>query len=114
MQPIRAKWSSLRLLPLLAVLWSSLQAMPAIAAHAELLRLALGEPIDNPLVSVGPQSRQAEGVLQTTACDSWHRDGLRIGPLPVSGKALVIEYDFRPVKFGQQGQSFVSEQPSPH
>jgi hypothetical protein len=115
MKPILAQRPSLRRMPLAAVfLWSWLQALPAGAAHVELMRIALGAPIDQVFASVGPQARQADGVLQTTACGSWRRDGLRVGPLPVSDKALIIEYDFRPMKFGQQGQSFVSEQPSTH
>lgn len=115
MPPILATRSSLGRLTLLAVfLLTSLHAIPASAAPMELFRLSLEEPIDHPFASVGPRARQADCVLHTAACGSWRRDGLRIGPFPISEKALVIEYDFRPVKFGQQGQSFVSEQPSTH
>ena len=45
----------------------------------------------------------------------WRRGGLEVGPISMpEGGAITIDYDFRPLRFTNQGQSFVSQTPSTH
>ena len=84
------------------------------AAPSELLRTSFDRPLDQPCLSIQGSAVQTDGVLRSASMAEWKRGGLEIGPMPVPQSALEIRYDFRPLRFGRQGQSFVSQSPSTH
>jgi len=88
-------------------------ALPA--GDLEWFRESFDRPLDSPLLAAGPTARVADGRLATAAVGGWQRGGLEIGPLalPDAGR-VIVEYDFRPIRLGQQGQSFVSQTPTTH
>ena len=86
-----------------------------VAAHAgPLITADFSSPQLSPWLRCGAATRITDGVLKTAAQVGWVRDGLDVGPLPVRGNTWTIEYDFRPLKFGNQCQEFVSQSPSTH
>ena len=81
----------------------------AQAAKSELLHASFDAAIDHPLLALRDEAEQADGVLKSTSLANWRRGGLEVGPIsmPQAG-AITIDYDFKPVRFTHQGQSFVS------
>lgn len=59
-------------------------------------------------------ARLDAGTLHTRSLPGWQRSGLEIGPLPLKDATWTVEYDFRPVTLGSQGQEFASQSPSTH
>lgn len=59
-------------------------------------------------------AKLADGVVQSASQPGWARSGLEIGPLPVTSATWTIQYDFKPLHLGSQGQGFVSQSPSTH
>lgn len=68
----------------------------------------------DPAVRLLEEAKVANGVVTTNSQPGWVRSGVDLGSLPLAGATWTIRYDFRPVKLGAQGQSFVSQSPSTH
>jgi hypothetical protein len=86
-----------------------------VCAHAaDVITCDFSGPIRSPWLSLVGDAKIEGGVLATAAQDNWQRSGLNVGPLPLTGATYDIQYDFRPVVFGDQCQEFVSQSPSTH
>ncbi|MBM3500855.1 MAG: hypothetical protein FJX74_19525, partial [Armatimonadetes bacterium] len=69
---------------------------------------------DQPWLQLVGDATVEGGVLKTSPLAGWQRSGLYVGPLPVGEAPWHIEYDVRPVAYGDQCQEFVSVTPSTH
>lgn len=67
-----------------------------------------------PLLELIGDAKIADGVLHTVPEPGWRRSGVTTAAIPAPDATWVVEYDFRPVGFGAQDQSFVSQVPSTH
>lgn len=85
-----------------------------VAAPIEVLREPFDRAPAHPCLMLKAPARTDGGLLRNASQAGWLRSGLEIGPLPTGKAAVTLTYDFRPVRFGNQGQSFVSQTPSTH
>jgi hypothetical protein len=93
---------------------STVQPPKPLAGRAVLTAdFAAGE-LGGPLRLTAPGARCTAGVLATAPQPRWQRQGLTVGPLPLPATGLLVEYDVRPRRFGQQFQQFASLRPSTH
>ena len=84
------------------------------AQAADVLTCDFSGPINSPWLTVIGDAKVENGVLASAAQDNWQRSGLNVGPLPITGATWDIQYDFRPIAFGDQCQEFTSQAPSTH
>ncbi|PJB64664.1 MAG: hypothetical protein CO095_14740, partial [Armatimonadetes bacterium CG_4_9_14_3_um_filter_58_7] len=86
-----------------------------LAAPVELVRESFDEGAARlPVITVMESLRQEQGTARSASLAGWRREGVQVGTLPIPQGALVVEYDFRAVRFGSQGQEFTSQTPSTH
>ncbi|MBM4081222.1 MAG: LamG domain-containing protein, partial [Planctomycetes bacterium] len=87
----------------------------AQAEPVELLRFDFSKDVkDTPGLEVVGDAAVEGGTLRSASQAKWQRSGLSVGPVPVSGGALIVEYDVYPVRRGAQCQEFTSQTPSTH
>lgn len=97
------------------VLVATIAAVAPAADELEWFRESFDHLVESPILALSGSAGVADGRLRTTAVGHWQRGGLEVGPLALpEGIRLIVEYDFRPIRLGAQGQSFVSQTPSTH
>ena len=95
--------------------WCGAAQPPKPVVERELLKAEFGTgDVTGPLALAAPGARLSAGVLATAPQPRWQRQGLTVGPLPLPAAGLLVEYDLRPRRFGQQFQQFASRRPSTH
>ena len=94
--------------------YKKLRPEEAGIARRVLAREFTGEEPTLPTVKVGAGAKIADGVLTTAPLAAWKRDGLTVGPVPLSVAGLQIEYDVRAKRLGKQFQQLASRTPSTH
>jgi hypothetical protein len=95
--------------------WCGTVQAPKPVIEREVLKtdFAAGELV-GPLKLVPPGASCVDGALVTAPQPLWKRQGLTVGPLPLPAGGVLVEYDLRPRRFGQQFQQFASLRPSTH
>jgi len=78
--------------------------------HADFAHAALGQEV----LALESGGSIAGGIMTTGPIESWKREGLTVGPIALPDDGILIEYDVRPKRFGQQFQQFASRTPSAH
>ncbi len=96
------------------ILCAGLVAGGAVGEPVELFSCSFDGPSDLPCVNLVEPATLADGLLHSSSQDAWRRRGLEVGPLKLPEGGIEVAYDFRPVKLGRQGQSFVSQVPHTH
>lgn len=96
-----------------------LAALLGRATHAtsdELFRYGFDSGVkSSPAVMMMMESVvQKGGTVRSHSLVGWRREGVQVGTIPTPKGALVVEYDFRALRFGSQGQEFTSQTPSTH
>lgn len=94
--------------------WVAGLKLPKPVPEKELLRLTFDSLPTDAAVRVSPTARISGGVLATVPADNWAREGLSVGPLPLPGSGVRIEYDVCPLQAGGQYQQLASTRPSTH
>ncbi len=84
------------------------------AYAADAVTFDFGRAPDVPWLQSDGDVTVDNGVLRTAPRAGWQRSGLFVGPLPVAPAPWLIEFDVRPLAYGQQCQEFVSQAPSTH
>jgi hypothetical protein len=88
---------------------------PKPVVEREVLKAEFGAgKLAGPLALAAPGASCGDGVLATAPQPQWKRQGLKVGPVALPAAGLLVEYDLRPRRFGQQFQQFASLRPSTH
>lgn len=95
--------------------WTSGLKLPKAVPEKELANIKFEDADEeNAAIKIDTSSKKTNGVLITSPGDKWKRGGVTIGPMPMPENGALVEYDIKPLQYGQQFQQLASMKPVTH